>query len=125
MEWEAAQVLLIANGVWDLCCAVSILFGVSPLQNVHMSVWKEEEDQDNTAARHLMAYLILVWGGMRLMAAGGWGLEWAWVSYLIETNVFACETLLFERMHAGQGMAVSVASFLLVFCFYLAFQMLD
>ncbi len=112
------QALLVVDGVSNLCCAFSLLFHVSPLQAVCTSLWKVDDECSNDTASHFMAYLILVWGAMRLLAGLGWGLEWACVSYLIEVNVFACETLLFERMHFAQGMGVSVSSFLLALCIY-------
>ena len=112
------NVLLIVNGVWDVCCALCILCKLPPLRYVHISLWKDEEDSTNSAASHLMAYLISVWGGMRLAAGYGLCLECAWVSYLIEAVVFASETLVFGRMHAGQGTAVALSSLFLGLCFY-------
>lgn len=114
-----ATILLYANSVWDLCCAASILLNIPPLNSIHTSLWKEEGERNNRnpTADRLMAYLILVWGGMRFAGAAG-KTEWACVSFLIEGAVFASEVLLFGTMHAGQGMAVSLSSFALAACFW-------
>lgn len=117
----ALNIVLIVNGIWDVCCVLCILFKLPILQFVHVSLWKNEEDSSNAAASHLMAYLISVWGGMRLAAGYRWCLECAWVSYLLEAAVFASETLVFERMHAGQGTAVAASSLFLGLCFYWAY----
>jgi hypothetical protein len=109
--------VLAVNGVWDLCCALSILFSIPPLRFVHMSFWKDEGDRANAAAGHLMGYLILAWGCMRLVSASGVGLEWACASYLFEGVVFGGEALVFGRMRAGAGVVVALGSFFLAFCY--------
>lgn len=109
------SVLLTIFAIWDFGCALSILLHIPPLNSQHISFWKDENDQTNPAASHLMAYLIFVWGWMRLLAGMGWPMEWACVSYLIEGCVFGCEVL-FGRMYA-KGMLVSLLSFLLAFYF--------
>ena len=90
---------------------------IRPLNTVHTSLWKEGEGGDTPAASHLMAYLILYWGCMRLASASGAPIEWAVVSFLVEGVVFACEGLIFGKVHAAQGMAVAFVSFGLALCY--------
>ena len=113
---SGAPLFLILNAVWDFGCALSIFFSIPPMNTLHADLWKDENDTANPAARHLMAYLILIWGGMRLAAGVGWPVEWACVSYLIEGVVFGGEVIC-GRMH-WQGVWVSLSSLLLAVCFY-------
>lgn len=110
---------LIANGVYDILCGICTLFNLPPLNILHTSCWKNEEDFQNEAACRLMGYLIFVWGGMRLASAAGAGIEWACVSFLIEGAIFATETLVFGTMHTGEGTAVAFACFGLLFFYSL------
>lgn len=109
--------LLLVNGVYDILCGICTLFNIPPLNILHTSCWKDEEDNSNKAASHLMAYLIFVWGAMRLASAAGAGIVWACASFLIEGVVFATETLVFGTMHTAEGMGIAFASFVLLFCY--------
>ena len=107
------ECVLIVNAIWDFTCAIFILSNSNILpyfSTAHTHLWKQQTDRENNAATHLMAYLVLCWGCMRLAAAvmGMWGV--ALFSYLLEALVFACEAGLFGTMHYGQAMAVSLAS---------------
>ena len=105
--------ILAVNAVWDFCCFFSIMTNTPPLSTVHTQLWKDASDRSNQAASHLMAYLVLSWGCLRLFAAVKCRLEIALLSYLFEAVVFACEAALFETMHYEQGMAVSFVSLVL------------
>jgi hypothetical protein len=107
------ECVLLVNAIWDFMCAASILSNsniLSYFSTAHTHLWKQQTDRENNAATHLMAYLVLCWGCMRLAAAvmGMWRV--ALFSYLLEALVFACEAVLFGTMHYGQAMAVSLAS---------------
>jgi hypothetical protein len=111
--------MLMANGVYDIVCGACILFNLPPLNDIHSSCWKNEEDAFNPTARRLMGYLIFAWGGMRLASAAGAGLEWACASFLIEGAIFASETLVFRTMRTAEGMAVALVCLALLFCYSL------
>ena len=65
--------ILAVNACWDFACAISILANISPLSTVHTNLWKDSADRDSQATSHLMTYLILSWGSMRL-AGAAWGM---------------------------------------------------
>lgn len=110
---EFYSMILAVNGLCDMVFSCCIFLQIPPFSLIHMSFWKDPNDRENPAARHLMGFLILMWGSMRLASSAGIGLECACASYLLEGIVFGLESLAFGRMHAGQGTAVALVSFAL------------
>ena len=53
--------IIAINCIWDFLSSFAILFNYP---NTHL--WINPINRDNEAAKHLMAYLILYWGSMRL-----------------------------------------------------------
>ena len=58
--------LILLNCIWDFICSFSILTNYSILSTIHSNIWIDNKNKENIAAKHLMAYLILYWGSMRL-----------------------------------------------------------
>jgi hypothetical protein len=109
-----STIILLANGIFDLSCACSIFADIPPLNTIHTSLWYDPIDSTNSAATHLMAFLIFFWGTLRIWGAFDIVCRTACsFSYLIEGMVFASETVIFQRMHFAQGLAVSIASLFL------------
>ena len=110
---SVSTIILLANAIFDFACSFSILADLPPLNTVHTSLWLDELDANNNAARHLMAFLIMAWGSMRLWGAFDVCRIAACFSYLLEALVFGSQTVVFQRMHYSQGLAVCVASIFL------------
>lgn len=117
MQPPIVNALLILNAVWDFLCAWSILLDIPPLRHVHISFWKDELTVNSYAARRLLAYLILVWGTLRLESGAVGDVPYGSVaSFLLEGMVFGCETFVFQTMWPGQGSSVTVGCFVFAAC---------
>ena len=112
-KFSVFDCILAANVLWDFTCAFCILTHTSPFSTAHTHLWKNHTDRNNRAACHLMAYLVLSWGCLRLyglvMATRGIVV----FSYVMEALVFACEAVLFGTMLYGEALAVSCFSLML------------
>lgn len=117
MQPSIVDVLLIIQAVWDFGCAWSILLHIPPLWHVHISFWKDESNVSNEVARRLLAYLILVWGALRLEGATVGGVPYGpTASFVLEGVVFGCETFVFRTVWLGKGACVTIVCFVMAMC---------
>jgi hypothetical protein len=58
--------IIIANGIYDLLCALSILGGVPLLSNLHISMIKEKDKGKGNNKERFLAYWIFTYGVLRL-----------------------------------------------------------
>ena len=121
-KFSVFDCILAANVLWDFTCAFCILTNTSPFSTVHTHLWKNHTDRNNRAACHLMAYLVLSWGCLRLyglvMATRGIVV----FSYVMEALVFACEAVLFGTMLYEEALAVSCFSLMLAVMHFILFE---
>jgi hypothetical protein len=72
--------LLWLNGLWDMACVGGMLMirrrrgeeeedEEETCVTLHWALWAQEADRSNPAARLLFGALVLLWGGVRLIAA--------------------------------------------------------
>jgi hypothetical protein len=106
--------LLFANAIWDLVTGLGILIYVGTgrlkgLADLHLGLWKNEEDRNNSAASVLMGCLVLQWSWMRLITALDPVNHWqdAVHSYWLEGMLVGTATIV-GRMHTPSGSVVVV-----------------
>ena len=88
--------VLIVNGVYDVLCALCMLFlpDGCPLSTLHLNVFAEEEHRNHPIVRRLMAFWLMTYGMVRFIG----GVEdsclfAAAFTYCIEALYFAHEGL--------------------------------
>ena len=91
---ELCSVVLIINGVYDVLCALCILLlpETCPLSKLHLDVFAEEQHRNHPIVRRLMAFWVMTYGLVRLVAGveGTYVLA-ASVTYFMEALYFAHE----------------------------------
>ena len=97
--------LIILNCIWDFACSFSILL------KIHPNIWIDDKNKENKAAKHLMAYLILYWGSMRLFGLIFDIKSIIIFSYIFEGLVFLCESYYFNMMDKQQSLIIALLSF--------------
>lgn len=103
--------IILFNCIWDFMSSFAILFNYP---NSHTNIWINPINRDNEAAKHLMTYLILYWGSMRLFGLI-FNLKTIIIfSYIFESVVFLCEALLFKTMDVKSSVFISILSLILV-----------
>lgn len=107
--------LIVLNIIWDFLCAFSILFNFYPFSNFHTNLWIKIENRNNISAKHLMAYLILYWGSMRLFGLITNNKNIIIFSYIFEGLIVLSEVLIFNNIFFYNGILLSI------FCFFIAF----
>ena len=105
--------LIILNCIWDFTCSFSILLNYSILSKIHPNIWIDDKNKENKAAKHLMAYLILYWGSMRLFGLIYDIKSIIIFSYIFEGLVFLCESYYFNMMDKQQSLIIALLSFTL------------
>lgn len=105
--------LIILNCIWDFACSFSILLNYSTLSKIHPNIWIENKNKENIAAKHLMAYLILFWGSMRLFGLIFDIKSIIIFSYIFEGLVFLCESYYFGMMDKQQSLIIALLSFII------------
>ena len=103
--------LIILNCIWDFACSFSILLNYSILSKIHPNIWIDDKNKENKAAKHLMAYLILYWGSMRLFGLIFDIKSIIIFSYIFEGFVFLCESYYFNMMDKQQSLIIALLSF--------------
>lgn len=103
--------LILLNCIWDFICSISILLGYSILSKIHTNIWIDSKNKENKAVKHLMAYLILYWGSMRLFGLIFDIKSVIIFSYIFEGLVFLCESYYFNMMDKQQSLIIALLSF--------------
>lgn len=108
------DVSLLLNGVYDVVCALSILWlPTSRLGRLHLHVFKKAE---TPAANRIFAYWVLTYGLDRIVA-GMYSSPAtdviAVLSYLMESAAYCNESSTFKSVDTGKAMFVSLASLFL------------
>lgn len=106
-------IIILLNCIWDFLCGFAILLDYSILSRIHTNIWINSKNKENKAAKHLMAYLILYWGSMRLF-----GLIFNLKSIIIFSYIFEGLVFLFESfnmMKTNISLIVSLLSFIIAF----------
>ena len=114
------EYILISNGVYDVLCALSILwfyniYPFSELAKLHMNMFDSKADRNNPQVRRLMAYWVFTYGLVRTLS----GLHndktlnfMAVLTYYIEGSVFLNEILV-NKMVKDKTYFVVISSFFL------------
>ena len=97
MLLQCIQMILILNGLYDITCALSILFltkyrRLGYFSKIHMGLFIEENDAQHPILRRFIAYWIMSYGLTRLYA----GMMYAYKSP--EVAVFASLTYISESI---------------------------
>ena len=103
--------LILLNCIWDFICSFSILTNYSILSTIHSNIWIDNKNKENIAAKHLMAYLILYWGSMRLFGLIFDIKNIIIFSYIFEGLIFLCESYYFNMMDKQQSLIIALLSF--------------
>lgn len=109
-----ASYVLLINAIWDLITGLGILIYVGTgalkfLADLHLGLWKSEEDRNSDAASVLFACLILQWSWMRMITAVDPFDHWqdAVFSYWLEGALIGFATFA-GKMHTASGSVVVV-----------------
>ena len=105
--------LILLNCIWDFICSFSILTNYSILSTIHSNIWIDNKNKENIAAKHLMAYLILYWGSMRLFGLIFDIKNIIIFSYIFEGLIFLCESYYFNMMDKQQSLIIALLSFII------------
>ena len=105
--------LILLNCIWDFICSFSILTNYSILSTIHSNIWIDNKNKENKAAKHLMAYLILYWGSMRLFGLIFDIKNIIIFSYIFEGLIFLCESYYFNMMDKQQSLIIALLSFII------------
>ena len=108
------DLLLLVNGVYDVVCAISILWlPASCLGRLHLHVFNETE---TPTANRIFAYWILTYGLDRIIAGAYTSPATdaiAVLSYLMESATYYHESSVFASVDAGKASFVYLASLFL------------
>jgi hypothetical protein len=114
-------VVLVANGVYDLCCCFGILFlpdlpGFAQLSQLHNTMFSESENSNHPVIKRLLAYWLMTYGMVRTVA-GAYPYFMldivAALTYFIEAFCFEFESRTEKTMIQRKVTFVSVFSFIL------------
>ena len=92
---DVVDKILLANGVYDIACACSILWlhgvhGLDVLSDLHATMFQNEEHVHHPVIRRLMAYWVMTYGVVRTTA--GFQRE----LYLVGALTYFIEAFCFE-----------------------------
>jgi hypothetical protein len=105
--------LILLNCIWDFLCGFAILSDYTILSNIHTNIWIENKNKENKAAKHLMAYLILYWGSMRLLGLIFNLKSIIIFSYIFEGLIFLLESYYFNMMKKEISLSIAILSFII------------
>jgi len=116
---DVVDKILLANGVYDIVCACSILWlhevhGLGILSDLHATMFQDEAHVHHPVIRRLMAYWVLTYGVVR--ACAGFQRELYMVgalTYFIEAVCFEYESLVGGTVIRYKATIVSVVSLLM------------
>ncbi len=101
--------MMAANGLYDVACALSILCGQGShrgvLSQLHLGMYRDTEHQQIHVFRRMVAYWILTYGCVRLVAAASGSYLAGGATYFLEA---LC--LMYEHLAGGTLHPVSVIS---------------
>jgi len=106
--------VILLNCIWDFLCGIAILSDYSILSKIHTNIWIEDKNKENIASKHLMAYLILYWGSMRLYGLIFDLKDVIIFSYIFEGLLFLLEAYYYNNMNINKSLAISLLSFIIV-----------
>jgi hypothetical protein len=115
------NIILIINGFYDILCAFSILwFSNIPILNffssLHISMFQEYKYKDELAINRIMAYWILTYGIVRLIAGinNNLSLQYlAAITYFIEALCLKNECIVNKSLNCDQINFVSILSLII------------
>jgi hypothetical protein len=96
---------MISNGLYDIACAVGILFVpnawiFSELARLHPCIFSAEEDASNPLVQRVLAYWLMTYGSIRLVGgiAPSYTLKWLVImTYLVEAFAFGFEYVFYQN----------------------------
>jgi hypothetical protein len=106
--------VILLNCIWDFLCGIAILSNYSILSKIHTNIWIEDKNKENIAAKHLMAYLILYWGSMRLYGLIFDLKDVIIFSYIFEGLIFIIEAYYYNNMNINKSLMISLLSFIII-----------
>ena len=109
--------VIILNIIWDFICGFAIIFNIKPLSNAHNFLWINMNS--SIKERHLFAYLIILWGSMRLLGIIYGIRDLIIFSYIYEGIVILNETLIYKTMKYEYGFLIGIISLLFGYLTYL------
>lgn len=110
--------ILFYNGIYDIICAFSILYynKNNIFSNIHINIFKLEEEKNNPLVRRLLAYWILTYGMIRLFSSFYNNKDIYIISaltYFIEAFCFEYECLINNNTNSYKIKFISIFSFIL------------
>lgn len=109
--------IIILNIIWDFACGFSIIFNIKPFSEAHNFLWINTNT--TIKERHLFAYLIILWGSMRLLGLIYDIKELIIFSYIYEGLIIMNEVIIYKSMKYEYGIIMSFISFLFGYLTYL------
>ena len=113
---DVIRYVLYANAAWDMGSAAAIAGNCRVIARWHTEIWLDESNNTNTAARTLMAWLLVTFGLARWAAAMDPPvyLVCGMVSYVIEGLCVLISTSN-RLMKPLEGLFIALSSFALAF----------
>ena len=103
--------IIYLNILWDF---LSFFLIITKQPNFHSNLWKNKSDIHNYAANNLMAYLVFLWGFMRLYGVINDLKDLIIFSYIFEGIIVLYETLVTRKIKFNEGLLVSLFCFIIV-----------
>jgi hypothetical protein len=120
MHRNVIEGIVVANGIYDIASAVGILLfyrlpALRVLANLHIKMFRFDEDRKNATFRRALAYWIFTYGCIRMAILARTPLTdyLAIVSYLIEATVYLIEDAVHTRVDRKKAIWVCSSSILL------------
>jgi hypothetical protein len=120
MRRDIIEGLVVANGIYDIASAIGILLFfqlpvLRTLANLHIKMFRFDEDRKNATFRRALAYWIFTYGCTRIVILARTPLTdyLAIVSYLIEAMVYLIEDAVHTRVDRKKALWVCCSSILL------------
>jgi len=108
--------IFIVNGIYDILCAISILWLNNYLSNIHLNIFKNKKISKNLVIRRLLSYWIFTYGIVRLFAGFYYNFILnilASLTYFIEAFCFKYENYISNNMISYKVNFVSIFSIIL------------
>lgn len=125
MDRNLVDGIVTANGIYDIVSAASILFFpqlhcLHWLANLHIHMFKLEQDMQNPALQRVLAYWIFTYGCTRLAISARNPTADCLVmaSYFTEAAAYVAEDMVHARVHRWKAAWVGASSCVLAFAIY-------
>jgi Erg28 like protein len=115
--------LIVANGVYDILCAVGILFLPNTpvfctLARLHPTMFKHKQEQNNAVLCRFLAYWLLTYGAVRIATSlDDVMIDYlAAITYFIEAAAFEYENVVFHNTQRSKVTWVTCSCMFLGIC---------